>query len=395
MIKVSELSFLEEEVVDNYKFLHTIPELGFQEYKTAEFIEKQLKSYGVDELHTGVNNTTGIICSITGATPGKTVLLRADMDALPLRESTDVDFRSQRDGFMHACGHDGHVAMLLGAVKFLAENREIIKGRVKFVFQPAEEGPHPGGAHFMAESGLLDDVDAAFGLHLNTCSPTGSVGIPRRECTASTDSFSMKVIGKGGHGAAPYLAVDPIVLTSNIISSYQSIISREIDPRSTAVLSFGTIQGGDGASNIIPNEVFLNGTLRTFDDEVKRFIVKRMEEVAQSLASAHRGRVEFKVIEGYFPTINDERMALLVRDALLPLLGEENVDLADLANTGGEDFGRYLQDSPGAFYWLGCRNEEKGCTYMMHNPNMKIDLDALILGTQCHVNVALKFLMEE
>ncbi len=395
MIKISELSFLEEEVVNNYKFLHTIPELGFQEYKTAEFIEKELRRYGVVELHTEVNNTTGIICSVEGATPGKTVLLRADMDALPLRENTNVDFRSRRDGFMHACGHDGHVAMLLGAVKFLSENREMIKGRVKFVFQPAEEGPHPGGAHFMAESGLLDDVDAAFGLHLNTCSPTGSVGIPRRECTASTDSFSLKVIGKGGHGAAPYLAVDPIVLTSNIISSYQSIISREIDPRSTAVLSFGTIRGGDGASNIIPNEVFLNGTLRTFDDEVKRFIVKRMEEVAHSLASAHRGRVEFKVVEGYFPTINDERMAVLVRDALIPAFGEENVELADLANTGGEDFGRYLQDSPGAFYWLGCGNEEKGCTYMMHNPNMKVDLDALILGTQCHVNVALKFLREE
>ncbi len=395
MIKISELSFLEEEVVNNYKFLHTIPELGFQEYKTAEFIEKELRRYGVVELHTEVNNTTGIICSVEGATPGKTVLLRADMDALPLRENTNVDFRSRRDGFMHACGHDGHVAMLLGAVKFLSENREMIKGRVKFVFQPAEEGPHPGGAHFMAESGLLDDVDAAFGLHLNTCSPTGSVGIPRRECTASTDSFSLKVIGKGGHGAAPYLAVDPIVLTSNIISSYQSIISREIDPRSTAVLSFGTIRGGDGASNIIPNEVFLNGTLRTFDDEVKRFIVKRMEEVAHSLASAHRGRVEFKVVEGYFPTINDERMAVLVRDALIPAFGEENVELADLANTGGEDFGRYLQDSPGAFYWLGCGNEEKGCTYMMHNPNMKVDLDALILGTQCHVNVALKFLREK
>ncbi len=395
MIKISELSFLEKEVVNNYKFLHTIPELGFQEYKTAEFIEKELRRYGVVELHTEVNNTTGIICSVEGATPGKTVLLRADMDALPLSENTNVDFRSRRDGFMHACGHDGHVAMLLGAVKFLSENREMIKGRVKFVFQPAEEGPHPGGAHFMAESGLLDDVDAAFGLHLNTCSPTGSVGIPRRECTASTDSFSLKVIGKGGHGAAPYLAVDPIVLTSNIISSYQSIISREIDPRSTAVLSFGTIRGGDGASNIIPNEVFLNGTLRTFDDEVKRFIVKRMEEVAHSLASAHRGRVEFKVVEGYFPTINDERMAVLVRDALIPAFGEENVELADLANTGGEDFGRYLQDSPGAFYWLGCGNEEKGCTYMMHNPNMKVDLDALILGTQCHVNVALKFLREE
>lgn len=395
MIKISELSFLEEEVVNNYKFLHTIPELGFQEYKTAEFIEKELRRYGVVELHTEVNNTTGIICSVEGATPGKTVLLRADMDALPLRENTNVDFRSRRDGFMHACGHDGHVAMLLGAVKFLSENREMIKGRVKFVFQPAEEGPHPGGAHFMAESGLLDDVDAAFGLHLNTCSPTGSVGIPRRECTASTDSFSLKVIGKGGHGAAPYLAVDPIVLTSNIISSYQSIISREIDPRSTAVLSFGTIRGGDGASNIIPNEVFLNGTLRTFDDEVKRFIVKRMEEVAHSLASAHRGRVEFKVVEGYFPTINDERMAVLVRDALIPAFGEENVELADLANTGGEDFGRYLQDSPGAFYWLGCGNEDKGCTYMMHNPNMKVDLDALILGTQCHVNVALKFLREK
>ncbi len=395
MIKISELSFLEKEVVNNYKFLHTIPELGFQEYKTAEFIEKELRRYGVVELHTEVNNTTGIICSVEGATPGKTVLLRADMDALPLRENTNVDFRSRRDGFMHACGHDGHVAMLLGAVKFLSENREMIKGRVKFVFQPAEEGPHPGGAHFMAESGLLDDVDAAFGLHLNTCSPTGSMGIPRRECTASTDSFSLKVIGKGGHGAAPYLAVDPIVLTSNIISSYQSIISREIDPRSTAVLSFGTIRGGDGASNIIPNEVFLNGTLRTFDDEVKRFIVKRMEEVAHSLASAHRGRVEFKVVEGYFPTINDERMAVLVRDALIPAFGEENVELADLANTGGEDFGRYLQDSPGAFYWLGCGNEEKGCTYMMHNPNMKVDLDALILGTQCHVNVALKFLREE
>ncbi len=395
MIKLSELSFLEEEVVNNYKFLHTIPELGFQEHKTAEFIEKELRKYGVDELHTGVNNTTGIICSVIGTTPGKTVLLRADMDALPLKEYADVDFRSQRDGFMHACGHDGHVAMLLGAVKFLSENRELIVGKVKFVFQPAEEGPHPGGAHFMAESGLLKDVDAAFGLHLNTCSPTGSVGIPRRECTASTDSFSLKVIGKGGHGAAPNLAVDPIILTSNIISSYQNIISREIYPRSTAVLSFGTIRGGDGASNVIPNEVFLNGTLRTFDEEVKRFIVERMEEVACNLASAHRGRVEFELTEGYSPTINDEKMALLVRKALVPVLGEENVELADLANTGGEDFGRYLQDAPGAFYWLGCGNEEKGCTYMVHNPNMKIDLDALILGTQCHVNVALKFLMEE
>lgn len=395
MIRLSKLSYLKEEVVNNYKFLHTIPELGFQEHKTAEFIQRQLEKYGVDELHTNVNNTTGIICTVAGSTPGKTVLLRADIDALPLKERADVDFRSKREGFMHACGHDGHVAMLLGAVKYFSENRDLINGKVKFVFQPAEEGPYPGGAHFMAESGLLEDIDAVFGLHLNTGVPTGSVGIPRKECTASADAFSLNIIGKGGHGAAPNLAVDPIVLTSNIISSYQNIISREIDPRSTAVLSFGTIKGGDGASNIIPNEVFLNGTLRTFDEEVKKFIVQRMEEVANTLATAHRGRVEFKLSEGYCPTINDEEMAVLVKRALTPVLGRENVSLADLANTGGEDFGRYLKDFPGAFYWLGCGNEEKGCTYFMHNPNMKIDLEALILGTQCHINVALEFLRAE
>lgn len=395
MIKLSKVSFLEKEVIKNYMSLHTIPEPGFQEYKTTEFIQGLLKEYGVDELHTNVNNTTGIICSVTGSTPGKTVLLRADIDALPLVETADIDFRSQRDGFMHACGHDGHVSMLLGAVKFFTENRSLIKGRVKFVFQPAEEGPYPGGAHFMAESGLLEDVDAVFGIHLNTGKPTGSVGIPQKECTASADAFSLKIIGKGGHGAAPYLTVDPIVLTSNIISSYQNIISREIDPRSTAVLSFGTIRGGDGASNIIPNEVYLNGTIRTFDQDVRAFLVRRMEEVAHNLASAHRGSVEFERVEGYCPTINDESMAVLVSRALTPILGEENVELADLANTGGEDFGRYLKDFPGAFYWLGCGNEEKGCTYFMHNPNMKIDLDALILGTQCHINVALEFLNGE
>lgn len=392
MIKCEQLNYLKKDIISNYKMFHQIPELGFEEFETSKNIIRILEEYGVDEIYTNVADTTGVICTINGELDGKTVLLRADMDALALQETTGVDFKSKRDGFMHACGHDGHVSMLLGAVKFFSENRDLIKGRIKFVFQPAEEGPGDGGAIHMIKSSLLKDVDAAFGIHLNTQKPTGYVAIPKKECTASCDSFYLKVTGKGGHGSAPHMAVDPILISANIISAYNNIVSREIDPKSTAVISFGTISGGQGPTNVIPNEVNLNGTIRTFDEEVREFIVERMEEIAINTAKASRGKAEFIREKLYYPTINDKAMANLVKKSLDPILGSDNVELGDLPNTGGEDFGRYLREVPGAFYWVGAGNEEKGCTYMMHNPNMKVDLESLLIGTTCHINVALNYL---
>ncbi len=348
-----------------------------------------LKEFGL-EIIRGIGKT-GVIGILRGHPQRKTIALRADMDALNIQEEVETAYKSRVDGKMHACGHDAHTAMLLGAAKVLSTIRENIKGTVKFVFQPAEEGPAPGGGIRIMESGHLDDVDAAFAIHVNPIFETGQIGIYKKEAMAATDFFKIDLIGKGGHAAEPHTSIDPIVMASQTVCAFQNIVSREISPVEPAVLSVCTINGGN-QFNAIPEKVTMTGTVRTLCEDTRERIFKRMEEIISHISGMHNGGYAFDRKRGYPALANHENMVEFVMGVGKGLLGEENVILLEKPTMGGEDFAYFLQKIPGAIFWLGCGNKEKGITEMLHNANFEMDEDALALGTAIHVNLVYHYL---
>ncbi|PJE77432.1 putative hydrolase YxeP [invertebrate metagenome] len=387
MINISDISYLEKELKNNFTCFHQNPELSFKEFKTAEKVCEKLKEYGVDDIHTQVNGSTGVIASIRGAGGKKTIALRADMDALPMSEKSGVDYPSKNEGVMHACGHDGHTAMLLAAARFFCENRSLIHGTIKLIFQPAEEyGKQPSGATVMMQSGLLEDVDEIFGIHLNTQLASGVVQVPEKAMGASTDSIKIRIRGKGGHGALPYLAVDPIIMTANIVTAMQTLIARENNSFSPVVLTFGGIKSSSEGDNIIPDFVDIRGTLRTFDPQVQEYMLQRIRELASDIAKAYRGSAEIEIPEGYCATINNEILAKQIYTTMKSVLPANRLQYGHFPMMGSEDFGYYLKSIPGAFYWIGCAGNYP---QSLHNPAMQVDLDALKTGVASHINVAL------
>jgi amidohydrolase len=379
-------------VVADRRYLHEHPELSFQEYETAKFVAERLTALGLDEVQTGVAQT-GVVGILHGAKPGKVVLLRADMDALPIDEANDVPYRSQRPGVMHACGHDAHTAMLLGVARVLASKRDSFAGTIKFIFQPAEEGL--GGAKAMVEAGVLEDphVDAVFGLHVAQWEPSGMVLARDNAAMMGGNLLKINIQGRGGHGAQPHLTIDPIAVGAAIVSALHTVVSRTNDPIQPGVLTIGAFNAGT-ASNVIPDTAELVGTIRTVSVAQRDALVHRATELAIGIGKAMGAEVTVDTSRGVSPTVNDPHMAALVREVASEIISPDRVAQGELVS-GSEDFSEFLNERPGAFFLVGTRNEDKGFVGSHHNPGFDIDEDPMSVGISVLAGTALRFLASD
>ncbi len=378
-----------EKIVELRRSLHRIPELAHQEVKTSGLIADALEELGL-EVKEGVGGT-GVVGLLKGTSPGNVVGLRADMDGLPLEERTGLPFASVHEGRMHACGHDSHMAMLLGAAQILKDMQEELGGQVKFIFQPAEEEGSEGGAKPLIEAGVLRDpkVDYVFGLHVWSDLESGKIGYNRGALLASTDTFYITLKGVGGHGAKPHDAVDPIVAAAHLVVALQAVASREMDPLEPFVLTVGKLQAGT-VHNIIPSEAFVEGTLRTVRRETRESLRERLDRIVRGVTSAYRADYELKIVEGYPPTVNEPAVTDRAVETLQDTFGVEAVVEVPPV-MGGEDFSRYLEKVPGTFLVLGTRNKAKGLTASIHSPFFQVDEDVLPWGSAALARLALTF----
>ncbi len=368
---------------------HMHPELGFKEVRTAGIVTKELTSLGL-EVRTGVAET-GVVALLEGSKPGPVILLRADMDALPISEETGAAYASQNHGVMHACGHDGHTAILLTVAKMLHAHRKDLAGTVKFVFQPAEEGL--GGAEKMIATGMLENPrpETVIGLHLWNEQQLGWIGISNGPAMAGAEIFKIKVCGKGGHGAAPHLAVDPVLAASQIVNALQSITSRNIAPLQSAVVSVCTIHGGE-AFNVIPQTVELSGTIRTFEPRVREKVLERFEIITYGLAETMGCRAEID-LKRLTPAVNnDSRSAARLQSAARKLFPDGTLETADHVTMGSEDFSFIMEQVPGCFIFLGSANKEKGLDASHHHPRFDFDEASLPRAAALLAAAALEYL---
>lgn len=369
---------LKEEVIANRRYLHANPELSYQEFETAKFVNQKLQEIGVSQLEQKA--TTGWTALIEGKNPGKkTVALRADMDALPIIEANDVPYKSTRPGVMHACGHDAHTASLLGAAKILNAVKDQFEGTIKLIFQPGEEVA-PGGASFMIKDGVLENPrpKGIIGQHVMPFIPVGKVGFRQGIYMASADELYITVKGKGGHGAMPETLIDPVLISSHLIVALQQVVSRAANPKIPSVLSFGRVEAL-GATNVIPNEVKIQGTFRTLNEPWRAQAHQKMLQIATGLVEGMGGEVDFEIRKGYPFLQNDPELTERAKVAAKDYLGEENVLDLDIW-MAAEDFAYYSQEIKGCFYRLGTRNEQKGIVSGVHTPTFDIDEDALEIG---------------
>jgi amidohydrolase len=376
--KIKSLSLqYAEEVISFRRHLHANPELSYQEFKTAKFVGDQLKSFGLAPRELA---TTGLVVEVKGRNPDKkSIALRADMDALPIHEENKAPYKSKVAGVMHACGHDVHTSSLLGTAKILSSIKDNFEGTVRLIFQPGEE-KNPGGASYMIRDGALKDPQpvSIIGQHVFPLLPVGKIGFREGMYMASCDELYLKVIGKGGHGAAPDLAIDPIVIASHIIIALQQVISRNASPKQPTVLTFGRIIG-EGATNIIPNEVNIAGTFRAMNEEWRESALMKIKKMAESIAEGMGGRCEVEISRGYPYLQNNPELTRKIRAAAEAYVGPQNVVDIDIT-LAAEDFAYYSQVIPASFYRLGTRNEAKGITSYVHTPTFDIDEDALKIG---------------
>jgi amidohydrolase len=376
------------DVVKWRRHIHANPELSYKEFNTSKFVESTLREAGVTNVQPIAG--TGIIALIEGKNPAKKVIaLRADLDALPITETNDVQYKSRNNGVMHACGHDVHTSSLLGTAKILASLRGQFEGSVKFLFQPGEE-KNPGGASIMIREGALDNPRPAsiIGQHVMPLLPAGKIGFREGMYMASSDEIYLTVIGKGGHAGAPDLTVDPVVIGSHIIIALQQVISRNASPKQPTVLSFGKIVA-DGATNIIPNEVKISGTFRALNEEWRKQGLEKVRKMAQSIAEGMGARCDVEISHGYPYLENNPALTRSIRKAAEEYVGKENVVDIDLT-LASEDFAYYSHIIPASFYRLGTRNDSKGITSYVHTPTFDIDEDALAIGPGLMAWMALK-----
>ncbi|HUA08450.1 MAG TPA: M20 family metallopeptidase [Candidatus Acidoferrales bacterium] len=375
-----------EELVRYRRHFHANPELSLKEFETAAFIERELRACDFDEIRTGVGKT-GILATLRGGRPGPVTLLRADMDALPMDETADVPYRSTRSGAMHACGHDGHMAILLSAARALSRRRELVAGTIVFCFQPAEEGL--AGNKLMIDDGALENphVERCFALHLYSGLDVGKIGVRDGAFFASSDRFTLTLKGRGGHGAMPQLTVDPIVGASQLVAMLQTIVSREIAPKDPAVITVGSLHAGT-TFNVIPDTAELQGTVRSFAEDVRRSIPERMERMIEGVCDALRLDYEYEYFWIYPATINDKAMNDVVRAAAARSIGAENVvDPHDIV-MWGEDMSFMMQQRPGAYFVVGVRGAELGIE-PQHSSRYDIDERALEVGFKMMIELAL------
>jgi amidohydrolase len=375
------------EVVGWRRHLHRNPEVSYHEQETSRFVYETLESFGALELSRPTE--TSVVARLVGESPGRTLAIRADIDALPIQEENDFDFASQNPGAMHACGHDGHTAMLLGAAKILSGMRDRINGEVRFIFQHAEE-LSPGGAEELVEAGVMDGVDAVIGAHLWSQLAIGKIGVTHGPMMAAPDIFEITIRGKGGHAAMPHQVVDSIAVGAQVVTNLQHVVSRETDPIDHVVVSVSKFSGGT-THNVIPGTVEMVGTVRTLDPEVRERVPELMERVIKGVTEAHGAGYEFRYKPGYRPVINAEEVTSVIEETVRDVLGEGALEIMP-PNMGGEDFSAYQQRAPGAFFLVGAGNEEKGIVNPHHHPRFTIDEDALDNGVRMFLGATFRLL---
>ncbi len=388
-----EAEALKSQLISWRRDFHRHPELGFQEFRTSGIVAQHLSSLGI-EVQTGVGKT-GVVGLLKGSRPGPVVMLRFDMDALPIREANQTDYVSQNTGVMHACGHDAHTAMGMGMAQLLAQHRNELAGTIKFVFQPGEEGC--GGALAMIADGVLEDPKpaVALGLHVWNDLPLGLLAAGAGGVMAAADLFTIEVQGKGGHGAQPQLCVDAVLIASQIVVALQSIVARNVNPRQTAVVTIGAIHAGT-AFNVIADTAEMKGTIRTFDSTTREDIIRRMAEVAEGTARALGGSAVLEIKAISPATINDDRVAQLVRETAIEVLGADAGRVtADQFTMTAEDMSEFLNRVPGCFFFVGSANAEKGLNAPHHSPRFDIDEDVMPLGVATLASAALRYLNGE
>lgn len=386
----AEIAARHGELVELRRYFHERPETAFEERETAREIAERLRRSGLEVME-GVGKT-GIVGLLRGeAGPGKTLLVRADIDALPVTEANDAPYRSRNQGKMHACGHDAHIAIALTLADVLGRHRGELAGNVKFAFQPAEE--LAAGAKPMIADGVMlaPEVDGVIGLHIWSQTPVGDVAIQEGPFFASADHVVLRVRGRGGHGAMPHLNVDPLVAAAQIVVALQTLISREISPFHPAVITFGSIHGGT-ASNVTADEVELQGTVRAYDVADRDHLLQRIEEVAGGIAGALRAKAELTMKEGIPACVNDPEMTALVRRAAEATAGEQHISRGDQRQSVSDDMALFLRAVPGCYFLLGAGNADKGFTAPHHSAHFDVDEDALPIGVEVMARAALEYL---
>ncbi len=384
-----EIYGMKDWLVEIRRTIHMRPELGFEEVETSKFVSQWLEKFGIEVTKGWAK--TGLVGLMKGKGPGKTVAIRADMDALPMEELNKVPYASKVPGKMHACGHDAHVTILLGVAKFFSSHPNLLKkGNIKWLFQPAEEGG--GGGRVMVEEGVLENpkVDAVFGAHVYPLLPVGKVGYYEREGLAAADRFTVRIVGKGGHAATPHLTKDPILAAGHVITQLHSIVSRSLNPLESGVITVGRVQGGT-AFNIIPDEVEMWGTVRSLNAQVRELLKTRIEDVVRGVVHSFGMDYHYNFMDGYPALINDTEMSELVARACAKGIGKENVE-ALKPSMGGEDFAYFLERVPGSFFRLGVRNEQKGIVNPYHSSLFDIDEEVLPFGVEMFVRIIDEYL---
>ena len=381
-----EIDKIKDWIVNTRRDFHMCPELGMEEYETKKKIMNYLEEMKIEYKEI---LKTGIVGIIRGKKSARTVALRADMDGLPMQDEKDVSYKSRIKGKMHACGHDAHMSILLACAKILKGMEDELNGNVMLIFQPAEETV--GGARFMIKEGIMKDVDAIFGLHVHPEIECKSIGIKYDQMNASSDLIKLIIKGTSTHGAYPHTGIDAIYMSGVVINAVQGIVSRNVDPRDCVVISFGKINGGS-AGNIICNEVELIGTIRTINNETREAVINKIKNLVKSMCEGMGGTAEIIIEEGYPPLINNNKMVNLIKENAIELLGEKNIIKLKDISLGVEDFSYFLQICSGAFFALGCRNEEKNCIYEGHSSLFDIDEDCLAIGTALQIKNVLKYL---
>lgn len=378
---------MKEELITLRRYFHSYPELGFEEHETSKKIKAFLKSEGIEYEEVA---GTGI-CAIIKGNGKKTIALRGDMDALPLKDKKERSYSSKVEGKMHGCGHDAHMTILMGAAKILNSIKDKLPGNVKLFFEPAEETV--GGARFMIKEGVLENpkVDCVIGLHVHEGISVGKIGLKKGVVNAASNPFTIKIKGKGGHGAHPEDTIDPIVIASNIILTLQTIVSREIPPTDPAVVTIGSIHGGT-AQNIIPEEVTISGVIRTMRSEHREYVKKRLVEICEGIATTLRGKVEINIEESYPCLYNNDEILQVVNNSAKDIIGSENIIELENPSMGVESFAYFSMERPAAFYFLGVRNEEKGIIHPAHGCFFDIDEDALTIGAAIQCKAAFDYL---
>lgn len=384
---LNKIQVPEEEIIKWRRQIHENPELSFKEYETAQYIEDLLKSFGIEEVSRPTE--TSVLAVIRGEKAGRTVMFRADIDALPVLEETGLPYASKNKGVMHACGHDTHTAMLLGTAKVLAGMKNEINGTVKLIFQHAEEFI-PGGAKGIVEAGIMEDVDAAFAIHIMPLIKTGAIGLVSGTVSTAADMFNLKIQGLGAHASMPENSIDPIMVGSQLVMALNTIVSRNVPPKEMAVLSIGEFHAGS-AANIIPDSAKLSGSIRTTSKEIRILMEKRIKEVIDHICKANNATYDLEYTLGYAAVVNDAELVDFARNSVIKANGEDMVVTGSMV-MGSEDFSAYTDVKKGCFMVLGGGKAEDGYKYTNHHPKFIIDEAALAYGTRAEIQIILDYL---